>query len=92
MRAGRQLIFTFTILAIEVPLGVIIALAMPRKGPWVSVCLVLMAHASADPVERRRRHVEHFRPARDRPAGQGAERAGLRLQLYPASRATPGSR
>ena len=40
---GRQLFFTFTILAIEVPLGVAIALAMPRKGPWVSVCLVLMA-------------------------------------------------
>ena len=39
----RQLIFTFSILAIEIPLGVIIALAMPRKGMWVSVCLVLMA-------------------------------------------------
>jgi glycerol transport system permease protein len=26
-----------------VPLGVAIALTMPRKGPWVSVCLVLMA-------------------------------------------------
>ena len=40
---GRQLFFTFTILAIEVPLGIMIALAMPRKGIWVSVCLVLMA-------------------------------------------------
>lgn len=40
---GRQLFFTFTILAIEIPLGVIIALAMPRKGIWVSVCLILMA-------------------------------------------------
>ena len=40
---GRQLFFTFTILIIEVPLGVLIALTMPRKGPWVSVCLVLMA-------------------------------------------------
>jgi glycerol transport system permease protein len=40
---GRQLLFTAMILAIEVPLGVIIALAMPRKGPWVSVCLVLVA-------------------------------------------------
>jgi glycerol transport system permease protein len=39
----RQLFFTFTILAIEIPLGVAIALAMPRKGIWVSVCLVLMA-------------------------------------------------
>ncbi len=40
---GRQLFFTFTILAIEIPLGIAIALAMPKKGPWVSVCLVLMA-------------------------------------------------
>ncbi len=39
----RQLAFTATILAIEIPLGVGIALTMPRKGPWVSVCLVLMA-------------------------------------------------
>jgi glycerol transport system permease protein len=39
----RQLIFTGIILAIQIPLGLIVALAMPRKGPWVSVCLVLMA-------------------------------------------------
>jgi len=40
---GRQFAFTFTILLIEIPLGVVIALAMPRKGFWVSVCLVLMS-------------------------------------------------
>jgi glycerol transport system permease protein len=40
---GRQILFTGIILAIEIPLGVAIALAMPRSGPWVSVCLVLMA-------------------------------------------------
>ena len=40
---SRQLVFTFTILFIEIPLGVAIALTMPRKGFWVSVCLVLMA-------------------------------------------------
>ncbi len=40
---GRQVMFTAIILAIEIPLGVMIALAMPRSGPWVSVCLVLMA-------------------------------------------------
>src|SRR5262245_11333241 len=39
----RQLLFTGIILLIEIPLGLAIALAMPRKGPWVSVCLVLMA-------------------------------------------------
>ena len=40
---GRQLFFTAVILSIEVPLGLAIALAMPRRGPWVSVCLVLMS-------------------------------------------------
>jgi glycerol transport system permease protein len=39
----RQFLFTGIILLIEVPLGVAVALAMPRKGPWVSICLVLMA-------------------------------------------------
>ena len=40
---GRQFLFTGIILAIEIPLGVIIALAMPRQGFWVSICLVTMA-------------------------------------------------
>ena len=39
----RQLFLTGTILAIQIPLGVAIALAMPRSGFWASVCLVLMA-------------------------------------------------
>ncbi len=39
----RQLIFTGIILLIEIPLGVAVALAMPKKGAWASVCLVLMA-------------------------------------------------
>jgi glycerol transport system permease protein len=39
----RQMTFTGIILLIEVPLGVAIALAMPRSGIGVSVCLVLMA-------------------------------------------------
>jgi glycerol transport system permease protein len=40
---GRSLVFTGIVLAIEVPLGLGIALCMPKKGPWVSVCLILMA-------------------------------------------------
>jgi glycerol transport system permease protein len=40
---GRNLVFSFIILAIEVPLGIFIALNMPRKGWGVPVCLVLMA-------------------------------------------------
>ncbi|MBM3093107.1 ABC transporter permease subunit [Ensifer sp. T173] len=39
----RNLIFSAIILAIEIPLGVIIALNMPKKGLGVPVCLVLMA-------------------------------------------------
>ena len=39
----RTLLFSGLILAIEIPLGIAIALAMPRKGVAVSVCLVLMA-------------------------------------------------
>ena len=39
----RNLLFSAIILAIEIPLGIVIALAMPRKGWTVSLCLVLMA-------------------------------------------------
>ena len=39
----RTLLFSALILAIEIPLGISIALTMPRKGFGVSVCLVLMA-------------------------------------------------
>jgi glycerol transport system permease protein len=40
---GRQLIFSAVILLIEVPLGVFVALNMPKRGFWASLCLVLMA-------------------------------------------------
>lgn len=39
----RNLIFSAIILAIEIPLGIVIALNMPKKGLGVPVCLVLMA-------------------------------------------------
>jgi len=39
----RTLLFSALILAIEIPLGIAIALAMPRRGMAVSFCLVLMA-------------------------------------------------
>ena len=39
----RQIAYSAIILAIEIPLGLGVALTMPRKGPWVSVCLVLMS-------------------------------------------------
>ncbi len=40
---GRNLIFSAIVLLIQVPLGVFVALNMPKKGFWASVCLVLMA-------------------------------------------------
>ena len=40
---GRQLLFTASILIIEIPLGIAIAVTMPRKGIGVTICLVLMA-------------------------------------------------
>lgn len=39
----RNLIFSLVILLIEVPLGILIALNMPKRGWGVPVCLVLMA-------------------------------------------------
>ncbi|RWN56569.1 sugar ABC transporter permease [Mesorhizobium sp.] len=40
---GRNLVFSAIILVIEIPLGIFIALNMPKKGWGVPVCLVLMA-------------------------------------------------
>lgn len=40
---GRQLIYTFSVLALEIPLGIGIALALPARGWTVSACLVLLA-------------------------------------------------
>ncbi|MEP3224359.1 MAG: sugar ABC transporter permease [Parasphingorhabdus sp.] len=40
---GRQLLFSTIILLIEIPLGILVALSMPKKGLTASLCLVLMA-------------------------------------------------
>jgi len=40
---GRQILFSGIILAIQIPLGIFIALNMPKKGFWASLCLVLMS-------------------------------------------------
>ena len=40
---GRQVIFTFIILLIQLPLGIGIALTMPKKGWGVPVCLIFMS-------------------------------------------------
>jgi glycerol transport system permease protein len=40
---GRNLIFSGIILAIEIPLGILVALSMPREGWSVAACLVILA-------------------------------------------------
>ena len=40
---ARQISFYAIILAIEVPLGILVALNMPKSGFWASFCLVLMS-------------------------------------------------
>lgn len=40
---ARQLMFSCIILAIEIPLGIFVALNMPKSGFWSSFCLVLMS-------------------------------------------------
>ena len=39
----RQLVFSLAVLFIEIPLGIAVALAMPRRGRWASLTLVLLA-------------------------------------------------
>ncbi|WP_407297386.1 carbohydrate ABC transporter permease [Stutzerimonas zhaodongensis] len=39
----RQFIFSGCVLLIEVPLGIAVALAMPTRGRWASLCLIVMA-------------------------------------------------
>ena len=39
----RQMLFSLSVLAIEVPLGIGLALSMPQKGLRASVCLVVLA-------------------------------------------------
>ena len=40
---GRQVLFSAIVLAIEIPLGIFVALNMPKRGFWASFCLVAMA-------------------------------------------------
>ncbi len=40
---GRQLMFSAIILTIQIPLGIFVALNMPKSGFWSSFCLVVMS-------------------------------------------------
>jgi glycerol transport system permease protein len=40
---GRQLLFSLSVLAIEIPLGILVARGLPKNGAWTSVLLILLA-------------------------------------------------
>ncbi|MBL1421792.1 MAG: sugar ABC transporter permease [Alphaproteobacteria bacterium] len=40
---GRSLLFSTLILTIQLPLGILIALAIPKRGIWVAICLMTMS-------------------------------------------------
>lgn len=40
---GRSLLFSLIVLGIQIPLGILIALALPRRGALVPICLIITA-------------------------------------------------
>jgi len=40
---GRQVFFSLSVLAIEIPLGILVARGLPKRGAWTSVLLILLA-------------------------------------------------
>lgn len=40
---GRSLLFSLIVLSIQIPLGILVALALPRRGPLVPLCLIITA-------------------------------------------------
>ena len=64
----RQFVFSGLVLLIELPLGVAIALVMPKKGGWATS--LTLAHCRAE-----------LRAAHDVAARQTAGRAGLRHRV-----------
>ena len=40
---GRQVLFSFSVLSIEIPLGILVARGLPKSGVWTSILLILLA-------------------------------------------------
>ena len=57
---GRQFLFTGIILAIQIPLGIAIALTMPKKRYWSSSLFSIDVYAFVNSMERGRGYVEYF--------------------------------
>ena len=78
---GRNLLFSGIILSIEIPLGILIALNMPKKRAWRTGLPRADGAAAAHSVERRRHDLAGFRPRRYRSARPHARCARHQLQL-----------
>lgn len=77
----RQFTFSGCVLLIEIPLGIAVALTMPTRGRWASLCLILMAIPLLIPWNRGGDDLADFRSRRHRPAGLQPSRIGHQLQL-----------
>jgi len=58
----RQVGFSLAVLAVEIPLGIVLALCMPAYGWKASAVLVVVALVAADSLERSRHHLADLRP------------------------------
>ena len=86
----RQIVFSLAVLAVEIPLGIALALAMPAKGWQVVGGAGAGGDLAADPVERGRHDLADLRPHRHRPDGRGARRSWASTTATPATPRTPG--
>ena len=90
-RAVSTAVFSAAVLAIQIPLGIALALAMPVHGWRASLVLVLLAMPLLVPWNVVGTIWQIFGRAGHRPARLRADAARLRLQLLRRTRATPGS-
>ena len=87
----RNLLFSALILLIEVPLGIAVALSMPREGWTVGALPRPDGAAAADPVERRRHDLAGLRPRRHRPARLYRQLRSASTTTTSPIRSPPGS-
>ena len=78
----RNLLFSAIILLIEVPLGIVVALSMPRSGLDGGPLPCGHGASAADPVERGRHHLAGVRARRHRAPRVCRQPARHRLQLH----------
>ena len=78
----RNLSFSLVALLIEVPLGIAVALTLPRGGRAVGPAAGDHCAADADPLERGRHDLADFLARRHRPVRRRVDRFGPALQRH----------